>query len=85
MSHDASRCQVSVPGRQSGSGSYTTLNTRVLAGPKKVLFPPRSVASRLYTDIRRLTRMERGGHFPALEQPLAPDAEIREFYRALWV
>ncbi len=51
--------------------------------PKEVLLPPRSVASALYTDIRRWSHMERGGHFPALEQPHALAEEIREFYRPL--
>jgi microsomal epoxide hydrolase len=50
---------------------------------REILRPPRSVAERVYSDIRRWTRMERGGHFAALEQPAALAAEIREFFRPL--
>jgi pimeloyl-ACP methyl ester carboxylesterase len=51
--------------------------------PKEILRPPRSLAARAYTDIRRWTVMPRGGHFAALEQPEALAAEIREFFRPL--
>lgn len=51
--------------------------------PKEILRPPRSVASRTFTDIRRWSVMERGGHFAALEQPEALAREIREFARSL--
>lgn len=53
------------------------------AFPKEILRPPRSVAERMYSDIRRWTVMERGGHFAALEQPDALAREIREFFRPL--
>jgi microsomal epoxide hydrolase len=51
--------------------------------PKEILRPPRSVAARVYSDIRRWTVMEKGGHFAALEQPDALAREIREFFRPL--
>ena len=51
--------------------------------PKEILSPPRTVAEQMYTDIRRWTRMEKGGHFAALEQPEALVHEIREFFRPL--
>jgi microsomal epoxide hydrolase len=51
--------------------------------PKEILRPPRSVAARVYSDIRRWTVMEKGGHFAALEQPEALAREIREFFRPL--
>ena len=51
--------------------------------PKEILHPPRSVAARMYSDIRRWTTMDRGGHFAALEQPDALTREIREFFRPL--
>jgi len=50
---------------------------------REILLPPRSLAERLYSDIRRWTKMERGGHFAALEQPAALADEIREFFRPL--
>jgi pimeloyl-ACP methyl ester carboxylesterase len=51
--------------------------------PREILRPPRSLAARTYTDIRRWTVMPRGGHFAALEQPEALAAEVREFFRPL--
>ena len=51
--------------------------------PREILRPPRSVAARTYTDIRRWSVMPRGGHFAALEQPEPLDHEIREFFRPL--
>jgi pimeloyl-ACP methyl ester carboxylesterase len=51
--------------------------------PAEILRPPRSLAQRTYTDIRRWTVMPRGGHFAALEQPEALANEMREFFRPL--
>ena len=51
--------------------------------PKEILRPPRSVAERVFTNIRRWTVMEKGGHFAALEQPEALAREIRAFFRPL--
>jgi len=51
--------------------------------PAEILRPPRSLAERTYTDIRRWSVMPRGGHFAALEQPEALATEIREFFRPL--
>ena len=51
--------------------------------PREMLRPPRSLAARTYTDIRRWTVMARGGHFAAMEQPEALAAEIRDFFRPL--
>jgi pimeloyl-ACP methyl ester carboxylesterase len=51
--------------------------------PAEILRPPKSLAARAYTDIRRWTVMPRGGHFAALEQPDALAHEIREFFRPL--
>jgi len=52
--------------------------------PREILRPPRSLATRTYTDIRRWSVMPRGGHFAALEQPGALAHEVREFFRPLW-
>jgi pimeloyl-ACP methyl ester carboxylesterase len=51
--------------------------------PREIVNPPRSLAERTYKDIRRWTRMPRGGHFAAMEQPQALAEEIRAFYRPL--
>jgi pimeloyl-ACP methyl ester carboxylesterase len=51
--------------------------------PAEILRPPRSLAARTYTDIRRWSVMTRGGHFAALEQPEALAGEVAEFFRPL--
>jgi pimeloyl-ACP methyl ester carboxylesterase len=51
--------------------------------PAEILRPPRSLATRTYTDIRRWAIMPRGGHFAAMEQPQALAGEIQAFFRPL--
>ena len=51
--------------------------------PKEILTPPRSLAEKTYTDIRRWTVMPRGGHFAALEQPELLAQDIIEFFMNL--
>jgi len=51
--------------------------------PREILRPPRSLAARTYTDIRRWSVMSHGGHFAAMEQPEALAQEVREFFRPL--
>ncbi|MDO9707212.1 epoxide hydrolase [Paracraurococcus lichenis] len=53
------------------------------AFPREIRRPPRSVAAQSYTDIRRWTVMEKGGHFAALEQPATLAAEVQAFFRDL--
>ena len=53
------------------------------AFPKEIVRPPRSLAERMYTDIRRWTAMPKGGHFAAMEQPAALAAEVAAFFRPL--
>jgi microsomal epoxide hydrolase len=53
------------------------------AFPREILRPPRSMAARVYTDLRRWTAMPKGGHFAAMEQPDALADEIRAFFRPL--
>jgi len=48
--------------------------------PREILRPPRKTAQRVFTDIRRWTVMPRGGHFAALEQPMALAGEMRAFF-----
>lgn len=57
--------------------------TGYCAFPCEILRPPRSLAERVYTDIRRWSVMPRGGHFAAMEQPDALAAELRAFVRPL--
>jgi microsomal epoxide hydrolase len=51
--------------------------------PKEILRPPRSLAAKTYSDIRRWSVMSRGGHFAALEEPRALAAEIEAFFTSL--
>jgi microsomal epoxide hydrolase len=51
--------------------------------PKEILKPPRTLAARTYTNIRRWSVMPKGGHFAALEQPQALAHEITGFFTAL--
>jgi microsomal epoxide hydrolase len=51
--------------------------------PREILRPPRSLATRTFTDLRRWSVMERGGHFAAMEQPEALAREVREHFRPL--
>ncbi|MEB0055734.1 epoxide hydrolase [Variovorax sp. LG9.2] len=53
--------------------------------PAEIVRPPRSLAEKTFTDIRRWTVMPRGGHFAAMEQPQALAEEIRAFYSPLRV
>jgi pimeloyl-ACP methyl ester carboxylesterase len=50
--------------------------------PAEILHPPRAWGERAF-DIRRWTRMPRGGHFAALEAPDLLAEEIRAFFKPL--
>jgi pimeloyl-ACP methyl ester carboxylesterase len=50
--------------------------------PKEVATPPREWVARVY-DVRRWSEMRRGGHFAAMEQPVALAEDIRAFFRPL--
>jgi microsomal epoxide hydrolase len=51
--------------------------------PHEILRPPRSLAARTYSDIRRWSVMPRGGHFAAMEQPEALARDVQAFFRPL--
>lgn len=53
------------------------------AFPREILRPPRSLAARTFTDIRRWTPMPHGGHFAALEQPALLATDVRAFFHDL--
>lgn len=53
------------------------------AFPREMLRPPRSVAEQTYSGITRWTEFDRGGHFPAMEQPALLAEEIRATFRPL--
>lgn len=64
-------------------GTTVNVPTGYAAFPKEIRRPPRTIAERVYTDIRRWTEMPKGGHFAALEQPHALAADIQAFFRDL--
>ncbi len=64
-------------------GETVAVPTGYAEFPREILKPPRSLAARTYTDIRRWTVMPKGGHFAAMEQPLALASEVKAFFRAL--
>lgn len=51
--------------------------------PREILRPPRRLAARTFTDIRRWSVMAKGGHFAAMEQPEALAREITTFLQPL--
>ena len=59
---------------------------RILSGmaifPQEISIPPREWGERSY-DVRRWTKMPRGGHFAALEEPELLAEDIRAFFRPL--
>jgi pimeloyl-ACP methyl ester carboxylesterase len=60
-----------------------TAPTGYAAFPKEMVRPPRSIAEKSFTNIRRWTEMPRGGHFAAMEQPEALAEDVRAFFREL--
>ena len=64
-------------------GGAIKVPTGYVQFPKEIFRPPRSVAARTYTDIRRWTVEEKGGHFAALEQPEVLAREIKAFFAPL--
>ena len=51
------------------------------AFPREILRPPRSLVEKTYTNIKRWTKMAKGGHFAALEQPKVLAEEIETTFR----
>lgn len=64
-------------------GGTVAVPTGYAEFPREILRPPRSLAARTFTDLRRWSVMPRGGHFAALEQPQALADEVRAFFRPL--
>src|SRR5262252_6901143 len=61
-------------------GEIVTAPTGYAEFPKEILSPPRSLAEKTYSNIRRWTHMPKGGHFAALEQPEALAREVIAFF-----
>lgn len=65
------------------AGSQVSVPVGYADFPAELVRPPRSLATRIYTDIRQWTHMSKGGHFAALEQPEALSEDIRTLFRPL--
>jgi pimeloyl-ACP methyl ester carboxylesterase len=63
-------------------GERISVPTGYAEFPREILHPPRRMAERVY-NIQRWTRMARGGHFAALEEPEALAVDIRAFFKDL--
>lgn len=84
-----------LPGTGASSGRLYWESFRQFAGglvevpsgmaifPKEIFRPSRRWAERRFTDIRRWSEMDHGGHFAAFEQPDAFVGEVRSFFRLL--
>jgi len=70
--------------RRSAAGSppYVGVPTGVARYPKEVLRWPRSWVER-QCNVVRWTVMDRGGHFPAMEQPELFVDDLREYFRTV--
>lgn len=60
--------------------SKVEVPTAVAVFPFNIGLPPRSWAERTY-NVTRYTRMPRGGHFPALEEPELLAEDLKDFFR----
>jgi len=65
------------------AGATVDVPTGYAEFPKEILRPPRSLAEKTYTNIKRWSVMAKGGHFAALEQPEALASEICAFFTCL--
>jgi pimeloyl-ACP methyl ester carboxylesterase len=61
-------------------GARIDVPTAYAAFPREIVRPPRSLAEQVF-NIRRWTTMPAGGHFAALEQPIALAEDLRAFFR----
>jgi microsomal epoxide hydrolase len=51
--------------------------------PKEILRPPRSLAEKVFTDLRQWTAVQQGGHFAALEHPEVLANDVKSFFGRL--
>jgi len=64
-------------------GATVNVPAAYAAFPKEIVRPPRSLAHKMYPDLRRWTEMPRGGHFAALEQPELLARDVIAFFDSL--
>ena len=63
--------------------AHITVPTGYAAFPAEIRRPPRSIAQKVYRDLRHWSAMPKGGHFAALEHPHALAADITKFFNDL--
>ena len=64
------------------SGLRVEVPTGCAIFPREIIKPPRAWAERVF-NVQHWTRMERGGHFAAMEEPRALVEDVRVFFRPL--
>jgi pimeloyl-ACP methyl ester carboxylesterase len=64
------------------SGEQVRVPCAVAVFPKEIVMPPRTWVERVY-NVQRWSRMAKGGHFAAFEQPDLLARDIRLFFRSL--
>jgi pimeloyl-ACP methyl ester carboxylesterase len=64
------------------AGEKVEAPTAVAVFPKEIATPPKRWTARAY-NLKRWTVMPRGGHFAAMEEPVALAEDIRAFYRGI--
>jgi pimeloyl-ACP methyl ester carboxylesterase len=63
-------------------GERVKVPCAVAVFPKEIVMPPRSWVERVY-NVQRWSRMAKGGHFAAFEQPALLAQDMRLFFRPL--
>ena len=64
------------------AGQYIEVPAGVATFPKDLTVPPRELGER-FLRVQRWTKMPRGGHFAALEEPELLVEDVRAFFRPL--
>ncbi|XP_070533911.1 epoxide hydrolase 1-like isoform X2 [Ptychodera flava] len=73
-----------VPKLFSGAVSYViSVPTGIAAFPLEIPYIPENWAKQIFPDLVSYTRMPRGGHFAAMEEPLLLAEDLRQFVRKI--
>ncbi len=64
-------------------GETVDAPTGYIEFPREIVRPPRALAARMYTDIRRWTVEKKGGHFAAMERPEVLARDVIAFFDEL--
>jgi pimeloyl-ACP methyl ester carboxylesterase len=66
-----------------GAGETIGVPAAASVWPGEMVNPPREWSARVFTDLRRWTEMESGGHFAAFEEPELYTSDLVEFVSGL--